>query len=170
MPLNYTDIKILNFLYEQRTQDIYHPPHIDRLVELTRLSLNRVELIVKFLNIKDYVYTYHAPGPVKITTSGIDVIERNFDNDKLQKISKGRSDVLDELKSIHEGSADKWVSNDHLSQAVGIDDRLYLYSMADYLAQKKLVELRRRALGFFHIRLSEYGYLSARSPDETVCS
>lgn len=170
MPLNNTDIKILNFLYAERQRDIYHPPHIDRLIELTGLPPNQVELIVNFLNIKDYVYTYHSPGPVKITASGIDFVERNLDGDKFQKISKSKSGILNELKSIYENNSDKWVTNEHLLQVMGISDRLYLYRIADYLAQKKLVDLRRRALGSFHIRLSEHGHLSLRLSNEIICS
>ncbi|TBR10822.1 MAG: hypothetical protein EPO62_02770 [Candidatus Nitrosotenuis sp.] len=169
MPLNHTDIKILNFLYSERQRDIYHPPHIDRLIELTSLPPNQVELIVNFLNVKDYVYTYHSPGPVKITASGIDFVERNFDGDKFRKLSEIKIRILNELRSVREGNADKWVTNEHLLQVTGIGDRLYLYRVADYLAQKKLVDLRRRALGAFHIRLSEHGYLSQPS-SEIICS
>ena len=98
MPLNNTDIKILNFLYSERQRDIYHPPHIDSLVHLTGLPHDHVELIVKLLNIKDYVYTYHAPGPVKITASGIDFVERNLDSDKFQKIIMEASFVTMQFK------------------------------------------------------------------------
>ena len=170
MPLNDVEIKILNFLYEERTKDIYHPPHIDRLTELINLPPDQVELIVKFLNLEDYVYTYHAPSPVKITASGIDIVERNFDDDKFQKLSKSRGSVLNELRSIYEKNADKWVNDEHLLQVTGVNDRLHLYSIVDYLAQKKLVDLRGRALGFFHVRLSQYGYLSTRSSNEIICS
>lgn len=170
MPLNRTDIKILNFLYAERQRDIYHPPHIDRLIELTSLPPNQVELIVNLLNVKDYVYTYHSPGPVKITASGIDFVERNLDGDEFQNISKIKSGILNELKSIHENNSDRWVTNEHLLQVMGIGDRLYLYRVADYLAQRNLVELRRRALGAFHIRLSEYGRLSMKSSGEIICS
>ncbi len=168
MTLSDIDIKILSFLYAERQRDIYHPPHIDRLVELTSLPPNQVELIVNFLNIRDYVYTYHSPGPVKITASGIDLVERNLDGDKFQNISEIKNSILNELKSIYENNADRWVTNEHLLQAVENGDRMHLYRVAEYLSQKKLVELRRRALGSFHIRLSEHGHLSLKSPSDIL--
>lgn len=158
MPLNKVEAKILAFLYDERTRDIYHPPHVDRLVDLTGLPLERVELIIKFLNLEEYVYTYYAPGPVKITPSGIDFVERIFDEDRLGKIRKDRNNVLDALKSIHDNCNDKWTDSGHLSRIVGIDDRLYLYSIVDYLAQKNVLEVRRRARGSFHARISSFGY------------
>lgn len=170
MPLNDTDIKILNFLYEERARDIYHPPHIDSLVRLTNLSHDRVELAVKLLNVKDCVYTYHAHDPVKITAAGMDVVEQSFDESRFQSLDRTKGAVLNELKSVYDNNADRWVTNDHLSRVTGVHDRMYLYCMVDYLAQKKLVDLRSRALGFFHIRISENGYLSLKSSGETVCA
>ena len=170
MPLNNTDIKILNFLYSERQRDIYHPPHIDSLVHLTGLPHDHVELIVKLLNIKDYVYTYHAQDPIRMTASGIDFVERSFAGERFQNLVQGKSAVLAELKSVYEDDPDRWVTNDHLSRAAGIYDRMHLYCMVDHLAQKKLVDLRSRALGFFHIRLSEHGHLSVMQSGETVCA
>jgi hypothetical protein len=170
MPLNDTDIKILNFLYSERQRDIYHPPHIDSLVQLTGLPHDQAELAVRLLNIKDYVYTYHAHDPIKITASGIDFVERSFAGERFQNLVKGKSAVLAELKSVYDDSADRWVTNDHLSGAAGIHDRMHLYCMVEHLAQKKLVELRSRALGFFHVRLSEHGHMSITQSGEAVCA
>ena len=160
MSLNEIETKILTFLYDERVRDIYHPPHIDRLTDLTNLPHERVELIVKFLNLEGYVYTYYAPGPVKITPSGIDFVEGIFDEKRLGKIRQDRNDVLGALKSVHTDCGDKWTNDVHLSGIVGMDDRLYLYSIVDYLAQKNLLEVRRRARGSFHARISNFGYQS----------
>ena len=170
MPLNDIDIKILNFLYAERQRDIYHPPHIDRLVELVKLPPDQVELMVNLLNIKDYVYTYHSPGPVKITAHGIDFVEKNLDGDTFRHISESKSGILNELRSVRESNADRWVTNEHLLRALGTGDRMHMYRVADYLYQKRLVDLRRRALGSFHIRLSEHGYVSLKSSGEAICS
>ncbi len=170
MPLNDTDIKILHFLYEERARDIYHPPHIDSLVDLTGLPHDQVELAVKFLNIKDCVYTYHAQDTVKISAAGMDVVEQSFDESRFRNLDKTKDAILNELKSVHDGNAERWVTNDHLSRVTGVHDRMHLYCVVDYLAQKKLVDLRSRALGFFHIRISENGRLSLKSSGETVCA
>lgn len=170
MPLDHTDIQILNFLYSERQRDIYHPPHIDRLVDLTRLPPDQVELIVNLLNIKDYVYTYHSPGPVKITAHGIDFVEKGMACDKLQGIVEAKARIMREIKSVYENDPDRWVTNEHLLQVLGTCDRMHLYQMADYLSQRRLVDLRRRALGSFHMRLSEHGHVLLSSSGEAVCS
>lgn len=169
MHLSDTDIKILTFLHSERQRDIYHPPHIDRLVELTGLFPNQVELAVNLLNVRDYVYTYHSPGPVKITAHGIDFVEKRLDGGALQNQSESKHRILGELKSVYENDSDRWVTNDHLMRVLGLGDRMHLYRVMDYLSQKNLVDLRRRALGSFHARLSEHGYVSL-SPNGIVCS